>query len=57
VDLCAQLKNELAAPIYTIDTRAKGKNPNLDPSIEEMKRGINRLHRTLNNYRTKGIIE
>lgn len=57
IDLCAQLQQELMAPKYKRDPRIKHAAPDLRPAIDEIKTTINRLSRSLNNYRAKGIVQ
>jgi len=56
IDLCARLLKDLMAPKFKNDPRFKGPKLNFQPAIDEIKESIDRLFRTLNNYRIKRIV-
>jgi hypothetical protein len=58
INLCAELKRNLVAPIYRIDKRARKKpgfvSPDLAPAIADIKANINLLHGALARYKARG---
>lgn len=54
INLCAELKRNLVAPVYKRDTRARVASPDLRPAIDDIQRSINTLHNALTRYRTRG---
>jgi hypothetical protein len=58
IDLCADLKRNLMAPVYRIDKRVAKKkgfvSPDLAPAVEDIKRSITRAHNALTNYKARG---
>ena len=57
INLCSELKRNLIAPVYRVDSRAKKKgivSPDLAPAIEDIKTSINSLHNALARYKSRG---
>jgi hypothetical protein len=54
INLCGELKRNLAAPVYRRHRDATGPRPNLAPTLEDIKNNIDALHKAFLRYQARG---